>query len=172
MLANNRSYGSRSFSSLIAFGSGIASEAAWSLPPAGAGAVEAGLFSFTGATTMSSVGVGCFVLLLRDVDERHHVGVDDLERRLGAQLAAQQPHGFLVGVDVVAAAGDEAGDEHALERRYIQLRLDRRFDRNLVGVGAARDEHDRGSGRGERGSEQPTCPCPELVRSLISLNSS
>ena len=35
-------------------------------------------------------------------------------------------------VHVVAAAADEAGDQHALESRHVHLRLDRRFDRDLV----------------------------------------
>ena len=58
--------------------------------------------------------------------------------RLGAQLAAQQPHGFEVRVDVLGAAADEAGDEHALERRDVHLRLDGRLDRDLVEAGAGR----------------------------------
>jgi hypothetical protein len=82
-------------------------------------------------------------LILRDLDERKEVGVDDFQRRLGAQLAAQQPHRLLIRVDVFAAAGDEADDQHALERRDIQLRLDRRLDRDLVIAGAAR-QRERG----------------------------
>ncbi len=49
-------------------------------------------------------------LFLGDLGERQHFGFDDAQRRLRAQLAAQQPHGFEVRVDVVGAAADEAGD--------------------------------------------------------------
>ena len=52
--------------------------------------------------------------------------------------------------------------EHALERRHVQLRLDRRFDRDLVEAGA-RAHRERSSA-----SELPR----RLVRSLISLNRS
>ena len=49
-----------------------------------------------------------------------------------------------VGVDILVGAGDEAGDEDALARRHIQLRLDRRFKRGLVNGRAARgDRQDR-----------------------------
>ena len=90
-------------------------------------------------------------LILRDFDERQDVGVDDAERRLRAQLAAQQAHRFLVGVDVFAAASDEADDEHALKRRDVELGLDRRLDRNLVVVGTQHGQcGDRRDGDGER----------------------
>ena len=62
------------------------------------------------------------------------VGFDDAQRRLRAQLAAQQAHRFEVRVHILGAAADEPGDEHALERRHVHLRLDRRLDRDLVEV--------------------------------------
>ena len=65
--------------------------------------------------------IGRLVLILRDFDERHDVGVDHLERRLGAELAAQQADRFLIRVDVLGAASHEAGDEDALKRRDIEL---------------------------------------------------
>ena len=46
------------------------------------------------------------------------------------------------GVDVLAAAGHEADDQDALERRDVHLRLDGRLDRNLVVIGAARERDD------------------------------
>src|SRR4029453_7441690 len=95
-------------------------------------------------------------LILRDLDQRKNVGVDDFERGFGAQLAAQQPHGFLVGVDVFAAAGDEAGDEHSLERRDIQLGLNRRLDRDLQ-ITCAAGKRGGGQERGRRGERQSTC---------------
>ena len=64
------------------------------------------------------------------------VRFDDPQGRLRPQLAAQQPHRLQVRVDVVGAAADEPGDQDARERRHVHLRLDRRFDRNLVEVGA------------------------------------
>ena len=88
--ANRCSYGSRSLSSLIAPGAGCARSAGR----------LAGRARFGG-----------------DFHQRQDVGVDDAQLRLGAQLAAQQARRFEVAVHVVGAAGDEAGDEHALERR-------------------------------------------------------
>src|SRR5207237_9838822 len=78
-----------------------------------------------------------FVLVLRDIEERHDIGVDHPQRRLRPQLASQQPDGLLVRVDVLGSAGDEARDEHALKRRHVELRLNGRFDRDFVEVGTA-----------------------------------
>ncbi len=89
------------------------------------------------------------------VHQRHHVGVDDLQLGLGPELAAEQTRGLGVGVDGLRAAAEEPGDEHALERRDVELRLDRRLDGNLVEAQAAgrcqRDDgeaSDRGGGFG------------------------
>ena len=76
-------------------------------------------------------------LFLARCRERQDFGFDHAQLRLRAQLAAEEPHRFEVRVDVVGAAADEAGDEHALERRHVHLRLDGRFDRDLVEAGAA-----------------------------------
>ncbi len=87
-------------------------------------------------------------LFLRDFDQRQHVRFDHPQVRTCAQLAPQQAHRFEIRVDIVQAAGDEAHDVHALERRDIELRLDRRLDRNLVEVGAAgRGQHHHASDR-------------------------
>jgi hypothetical protein len=80
--------------------------------------------------------------LVGDFHQRQHVSVDDAQLRLGSQLTAEQPRGLQIRVDVVGAAGDEAGDEDALKRRHIQLRTDRRLDRDLVIVGARRRQQD------------------------------
>ena len=101
--------------------------------------------------------VGGFVLILRDFDERHDVGVDDLERRLGPQLAAQQPDRFLVRVHVLGSASHKAGDQHALKRRDVELRLNGRFDRDFEIVGAARQGDGRASGRQQGEREATTC---------------
>ena len=74
-----------------------------------------------------------------DLGERQDFGLDHAQRRLRSQLAAEQPHRLEVRIDVVGAAADEAGDQHAPERRHVHLRLDRRFDRHLVEVGAPAD---------------------------------
>ena len=55
------------------------------------------------------------------------------------QLAAQQPDGLLIRVELVVSAGDEPGDEHPLKRRDVQLGLDWRLDWNLEGIRTARD---------------------------------
>jgi hypothetical protein len=84
-----------------------------------------------------------------DVDQRKHVGVDDAELGLRAELAAKQAHRFEVRVHVLAAAGNESRDEHALERRHIELRTDRRLDGDLevAGAGGHRDRGDEATGR-------------------------
>ena len=158
VLANSRSYGSRSFSSLMSFGSG----SAWRGRDRRAGvAARTSDCSRAPARPRSSRALARLVLFLRDVDQRHDVGVDHLERRFRAELAAQQADRFLVRVDVFGAAGDEAGDEHALKRRDIQLRLDRRFDRDFEVVGAARATRER---RARSAASAPSEP-----RRLLSL---
>ena len=90
-----------------------------------------------------------FILVLRDVDERHDIGVDYFERRLGPELTAEQSNRLLVRVDILRSTRDETDDEHALKRRHVELGLDWRFDRNLVEVGAAggrRQREDDGCG--------------------------
>ena len=103
--------------------------------------------------------------------QRHHVGVDHPERRLVAELTAQQADRFLIRVEVLVAAGHEAGDEDALERRHVQLRLDRRFDRDLERVGAAGDDR-RGAASPPARRARAYWSFAEPARSLISLNSS
>jgi hypothetical protein len=61
-----------------------------------------------------------------------------------------------VRIDIVAAAADEARDQHALERADVHLRLDRRLDRDLV---EPRTAHEADA-RGERGDQDDlTCRC-------------
>ena len=96
-------------------------------------------------------GARILVHLLGDLGEREHVRFDHAQARPRAELAAEQPDRLEVGVDVVRAAGDEADDVHPLERRHVELRLDRRLDRNLVEADAARrDEGERERPRPER----------------------
>ena len=71
------------------------------------------------------------LLLSGDFGQRQRFGLDDAQAAFLAQLAAEQSDRFQIRVDFFVAAGDEAGDQYALERRDIQLRLDRRFDRDL-----------------------------------------
>ncbi len=155
VLANSRSYGSRSFCSWIFCGSADGWAAALAVVLVDQLAVR------------DAVG-GCFafgrglVLILRDLDERHRVGVDHAQRRLRAQLAPQQAHRFLVGVELVVAAGDEAGDEHALERGHVELGPDRRFDRDLEQLAAA-GHGQHGAGRRDR-TERETVTCPSETR--------
>ena len=164
VFANSRSYGSRSFSFLISVGS------AQRLAPARSARRRRRRRVGRAAPRRRVRGL---VLVLRDLDERHDVGVDDPQRRLRAQLAAQQPDRFLVGVDVVGAAGDEAGDQHALERRDVQLRLDRRLDRDLeVADGPQATRGRRAAPPARRARALRLVLSAALVRSLISLNSS
>ena len=96
-------------------------------------------------------GARILVHLLGDLGEREHVRFDHAQARPRAELAAEQPDRLEVGVDVVRAAGDEADDVDPLERRHVELRLDRRLDRNLVEADAARrDEGERERPRPER----------------------
>ena len=112
------------------------------------------------------------VLILRDLAQLHDVGVDDSERRLRAKLAAQQPDRLLVRIDVVGAAGDESGDQHALECRDVELRLDGRLDRDLEVARRRSRQRPRARCRDGR-SRQLTASLSSLLRrSLISLKSS
>ena len=111
------------------------------------------------------------LVLGRDFHQRQHVGIDDAQLGLGAQLTAQQARRLEVAVDVVGAAGDEAGDEHALKRRHIELRLDRRLDRNLVVVRASRGQQDAATMLRIL-VVLAVLVSLRVVRSLISLNSS
>ena len=97
--------------------------------------------SAAGAVARRRRRLAALALRLRDLDERQDVGVDDLQRRLRAQLAAQQPDGFLIGVDVFVAARDEAGDQDALKCRDIELGPNRRLDRDLEVARPARERH-------------------------------
>src|SRR5439155_25895942 len=90
---------------------------------------------------------------------RKSIGFDDAKRSLRAELAAKQPDGLLIRVDVARPARHEARDEYPLKGREIELRLDRGFDGDLVGRRSARDEN-RGGRCGERRAENPTAfPC-------------
>ena len=93
-------------------------------------------------------------LILCDVHERQDVCVDDSQRRLGAKLAAEQTNRFLVRIDILGAAGHEAGHEHALKWRNVQLWLNGCFDRDFVVVGPARRNPHRGDDGG--GEREPT----------------
>ena len=85
--------------------------------------------------------------------QREDVDIDDAQVRLRAQLAAQQSCGFEIAVDFVAAAGEEPGDEHALEGADVELGADRRFDGDLVVAGAGGRQGDReNTTNGYRGS--------------------
>ena len=97
VLANSRSYGSRSFSSLMLWAGRQrlgACDRRWPV------ARIAGRRRLRPRLLCS-----CAMSM-----QRHDVGVDHAQRRLRAQLAAQQPHRFLIGVHVLGAAGHEAGD--------------------------------------------------------------
>ena len=138
--------------------------AAWPAARLGAGVVRAGSrdrrqLLAVGGVRLATGCVACRCdrrlcrrLLVGDLGERQHVGFDHAQRRLRAQLAAQQPHRLEVRVHVLGAAGDEAGDEHALERRHVHLRLDRRLDRDLVEVraGRRRAQHEQPSEASDR----------------------
>src|SRR6185503_7176780 len=103
------------------------------------------------AATTTAVAIAAFG---RDILQREYIGVDDAQLRLRPQLAAKQPRGFQVSVHVLGAARDEAGDEHALKCRHIQLRADGRLDRDLERVSAG----DRHQHRGET-TEQTNASC-------------
>ena len=79
----------------------------------------------------------------RDVHQRKHVGIDHAQVRLHAQLASQQANRLEIAIDIVGAAGEEAGDEDALKRRHVELGGDWRFNRNLVEAGASRQASPR-----------------------------
>ncbi len=89
-----------------------------------------------------------------DVLERQYVGVDHAELGLRAQLAAQETRGFQIAIDILGAAGNEAGDEDALKRRDVQLGPDWRLDRDLERVRAGRRQQHRGDT-----AEQPNASC-------------
>ena len=79
-------------------------------------------------------------LIRREFDERKHVRLDHAQAGFGSQLAAKQPHRLEVGVDIVGAAADESGDEHAAKCRHVHLRREGRLDRHLEEIGAAAHE--------------------------------
>src|SRR5581483_788123 len=81
-------------------------------------------------------------LILRDLRQREHVRFDHAQVGPSPKLAAQQAYRLEIRIHIVRAAGDEPDHVDALERRHVELRLDRRFDRNLVEVGTR--------GRGQR----------------------
>ena len=100
---------------------------------------------------LAAAGLGplpCASLLGGDVEQRQDVGVDDLQVRVAAQLAAEQPRRLEVGVHVFRAAGDEAGDQHALELRDVQLRRQGRLDGDVI-EGRARGEQAEGADASE-----------------------
>ena len=137
--------GRRRLTAVVACGGVVASplpaSARWSLPvavPLRGGVVPAAVGWRRQASTPVArrPRVAPAGLFARELDERQHVGVDHAQRRLRAELAAQQPHRLEIRVHVLGAAGEEAGDQHALERRDVHLRLDGRLDRDLVEVRA------------------------------------
>ena len=82
--------------------------------------------------------------------------------------SSQQPSRFGIRIDALRAGVEEPGDEHALERRHVDLRLDRCFNRDLVERGATgqRQRHaeanDRGDGSGGHrfpGTDRSCCGC-------------
>jgi hypothetical protein len=82
-----------------------------------------------------SGGSGGTVILTRSA-----ASSDYAKAGLRSQLAAKQPHRLEIGVHIVGAAADEAGDEHAAERRHVHLRRERRLDGHLEEIGAAAHE--------------------------------
>ena len=76
----------------------------------------------------AGVGGDCARLLPGELGERQRLGFDHAQAAFLSKLAAEQAHGFEIGVDLFITAGDEAGNEDALKRRDVQLGLDRRFD--------------------------------------------